>query len=378
MNLDLDRAAGRHGLRYAPDPSSQKACTLGGNFAENSGGPHCFLHGMTTRYVLSMDVVLPDGREVTLGSETGEWIGEDWRGVFVGSEGTLGITVQATVALIPQPEAIRTSLAAFASLSAACHAVSEMIAAGARPAALEVLDRLTIEAVESSVFRAGYPREASAVLLIEQEGSPHEIAADSETIERCCRAHEPLSFEVAETEADRTRLWRGRKGAFGAMGRIDTDLYVLDGVVPRQRLAEVIERVQEIGRRHQVRLSNVFHAGDGNLHPNLSFDGRDPDARQRVLDASREILEVCVEVGGTLSGEHGIGLEKKEFMPLVFDANDLATQRALRDAIDPNGLANPGKILPSGRGCVEGGFRGAAHRQRTERVLGEVHGEATP
>lgn len=369
VNLDLDRAAARHGLRFAPDPSSQKACTLGGNIAENSGGPHCFLHGMTTRHVLGLTVVLPSGELLRLGGPPGTAHDDDWRGLFVGSEGTFGITVEAVVSLIPRPEEVRTCLAAFSSLRAACEAVAQIIRAGLRPAALEILDRLTIRAVEASVYRAGYPQDAEAVLLIDQEGLCEEVAEEAVFIERTCHELGALSYEVAETEAERTRLWKGRKGAFGAMGRIDRDLYVLDGVVPRRHLAEVVERIQGIGERHGVVLSNVFHAGDGNLHPNISFDARDPAAKARVLAAGREILELCVAVGGTLSGEHGIGLEKRDFMPLVFDDDDLETQRALRNAVDPAGIANPSKVLPSGRGCVEAGFRNRTHAAHTQRVL---------
>ncbi|MGE3166259.1 MAG: FAD-binding oxidoreductase [Planctomycetota bacterium] len=369
VNLDLDRAAARHGLRFAPDPSSQKACTLGGNIAENSGGPHCFLHGMTTRHVLGLTVVLPNGEWLRVGGPPGTAIDDDWRGLFVGSEGTFGITVEAVVALIPRPEEVRTCLAAFTSLRAACDAVARVIRAGLRPAALEILDQLTIRAVEASVYRAGYPQEAEAVLLIDQEGIDAEVTEEAAIIEQTCRDLGALSYEVAASEAERARLWMGRKGAFGAMGRIDRDLYVLDGVVPRRHLAEVVERVQEIGARHRVTLSNVFHAGDGNLHPNISFDARNPEVTARVLAAGREILELCVAVGGTLSGEHGIGLEKREFMPLVFSDDDLGTQVAIRDAVDPGRLANPGKIFPSGRGCVEAGHRTRDHEAQARRVL---------
>lgn len=369
VNLDLDRAAARHGLRYAPDPSSQRACTLGGNIAENSGGPHCFRHGMTTRHVRALEVILPDGARVTLGDRSGAVLGPDERGLFVGSEGTLGICVEATVALVARPERVRTFLASFSSLAASCRAVSRIIAAGARPAALEILDRLTIGAVEASVFRAGYPRDAEAVLLVEGEGSPPEIVEETAVVRAACEAEGAIAFEEADDAEARLRLWRGRKGAFGAMGRIARDLYVLDGVVPRTRLAEVIEGIQDIGRRFRVRLSNVFHAGDGNLHPNISFDARDPDESARVRSAGEAILRLCVDAGGTLSGEHGIGMEKREFMGLVFNDEELATQERLRRAIDPTGLSNPGKVLPGGRGCTEAGHRGPAHAARTERLL---------
>ncbi|MFQ5653936.1 MAG: FAD-binding oxidoreductase [Planctomycetota bacterium] len=371
VNLDLDHAAARHGLRFAPDPSSEKACTVGGNIAENSGGPHCFLHGMTTRHILGVTMVLPSGELLELGGPPGSAAGNDWRGVFVGAEGTFGVTVRAVVALIPRPPEVRTWLAAFPSLAAACRAVTAIIAAGLRPAALEILDRLAIQAVEASVYHAGYPQDAQAVLLIEEEGWPEEIEAEAPVIGRAVEEQGALTFEEARDDEARERLWRGRKGAFGAMGRIDTDLYVLDGVVPRRRLAEAVERIAEIGRRRGVTLSNVFHAGDGNLHPNISFDGRDPAQRERVVAAGAEILRLCIELGGTLSGEHGIGVEKREFMPLIFDDDDLDTQRCLRRGVDPGGLANPGKILPEGRGCVESGWRGPGHAARVQRILEE-------
>lgn len=367
INLDLDRAAAVHGLRFAPDPSSQRACTVGGNIAENSGGPHCFLHGMTTRHILSVRTVLADGSVLELPRDGG---GIDWRGAFIGSEGTFGITVQATVRLIPRPQCVRTFLVSYNSLEASCDAVTNIIARGLRPAALEILDRLTIKAVEASVFRAGYPRDAEAVLLIELEGLPQELEEATQKVREACLSAASIDFEEADDEASRERLWRGRKGAFGAMGRIDSDLYVLDAVVPRTRLAEAISGIQAIGRKYKLVLSNVFHAGDGNLHPNISFDAADPEQRKRVLSAGDEILRLCVSLGGTLSGEHGIGIEKRDHMSLIFSAEQLETQSLLRKAVDPQGLANPGKILPSGRGCVEAGFRGAGHQRRTQQVLG--------
>ena len=323
---------------------------------------------------LGLTVILPDGELLEVGGPPGTAPGDDWRGLFIGSEGTFGITVRAVVSLIPRPQEVRTTLAAFETLEASCRAVSAIIRAGLRPAALEILDGLTIRAVEASVFRAGYPADAGAVLLIEQEGSPLEMDLEAPIIEAACRDQGILSFEEARTPEERERLWRGRKGAFGAMGRVDTDLYVLDGVVPRRRLAEAIEEIQAIGRRHGVKLCNVFHAGDGNLHPNLTFDSRDPDAVRRVTEAGAEILRLCVRLGGTLSGEHGIGMEKKEFLSLVFDDDDIETQKLVRGAIDPHQLANPGKLFPSGRGCVEAGFRHTGHAARVERIIGPAPG----
>ena len=368
VNLELDEAAAAHGLRYAPDPSSQRACTLGGNLAENAGGPHCFRYGMTTRHLVALTAILPDGSEVELGEGTG--FGPDERGLFVGSEGTLGIAVEMTVALIPRPEKVRTFLLSFASLPAACRAVARIIASGSRPAALEILDKLTIAAVEASVFRAGYPTDAEAVLLVEGEGSTAEIEEETRAVRAAGEAEGALAWEEADDEAARTRLWRGRKGAFGAMGRVARDLYVLDGVVPRRALAEVVEAIAEVGRRHSLVLSNVFHAGDGNLHPNISFDARDSEQCDRVLAAGEEILAICVEAGGTLSGEHGIGLEKREAMGRVFRPAELQTQIAVRRAINGDELANPGKIFPTGRGCVEAGHRGPGSAARIEGILG--------
>jgi len=367
INLDLDKAAAAHGLRFAPDPSSQRACTVGGNIAENSGGPHCFLHGMTTRHILAIRTVLTDGTVVDLERDGG---GIDWRGAFIGSEGTFAITTRATVRLVPRPPSVRTFLVSYSSLEASCEAVAAIIAAGLRPAALEILDKMTIGAVEASVFRAGYPEDAEAVLLIELEGLPDEVEEAAVAVREAAHLDETIGFEEALDEPSRERLWRGRKGAFGAMGRIATDLYVLDAVVPRTRMAQAISSIQQIGRKHNVVLSNVFHAGDGNLHPNISFDSNDAQQRQQVLAAGDEILKLCVSLGGTLSGEHGIGMEKRDHMPLIFSPEQLETQMLLREAVDPTGLANPGKILPTGRGCTEAGFRGAAHLERTEQILG--------
>ena len=382
INLDLDRAAAAHKLRFAPDPSSQRACTVGGNIAENSGGPHCFLHGMTTRHILEVRTVLTDGTVLDLQRDGG---GIDWRGAFIGSEGTFGVTVQAKVRLVPRPPCVRTFLVSYSSLEASCEAVTSIIARGLRPAALEILDRLTIGAVEASVFRAGYPEDAEAVLLIELEGLTGEVEEAAGAVRRAVVGEQTIGIEEALDEESRERLWRGRKGAFGAMGRIASDLYVLDAVVPRSKLSQAITGIQQIGRDHGVVLSNVFHAGDGNLHPNISFDANIPEERAQVLNAGDAILKLCVALGGTLSGEHGIGLEKRDHMSLIFSPQQLETQRLLRTAVDPLGLANPGKILPAGRGCTESGFRNSDQLKRTESILGlpeqkkrGVSGKETP
>lgn len=361
VNLQLTRAVAPHGFYYAPDPSSQMACTIGGNVAENAGGPHCLKHGMTTKHVLGLTVVLPDGRTAALGGPVPEAPGYDLVGLFVGSEGTLGIATEVTVRLAQQPETVRTFLAAYGRMADACATVSDIIARGLEPAALEILDRLTIRAVESSVYAAGYPLAADAVLLVELDGLGAEVDAASAHVQEICRAHGAIDLQEARDEESRRRLWKGRKGAFGAMGRIDTDLLVMDGVVPRRKLQWILERIYEVRDRYGVVLSNIFHAGDGNLHPNISYDGRDPDQVRRVLAAGEEILRHCIAAGGSLTGEHGIGVEKRNLMPLLFDAGDLEVMRRVRDAWNPLGLANPGKVLPDAKSCVEARGRNLLH-----------------
>ncbi|MCC6672281.1 MAG: FAD-binding protein [Planctomycetes bacterium] len=372
VNADLTRAVQHLGLHYAPDPSSQTVCTIGGNLAENSGGPHCFKYGMTTDHVLAAEVVLADGEVARLGSALGPHaMGElDLVGLFTGSEGTFGIATEITVRLSPDPEAVRTLLAAFASMEAACGAVSDIVAAGLVPAALEILDQATIRAVEASVYRAGYPQDAAAVLLVELDGPALAVDEDAQAVRAICARRAALSTEEAADPENRKRLWKGRKGAFGAMGRLSTDLYVLDGVVPRTRLVETLRAITGIGARHGVTLTNVFHAGDGNLHPNIAFDGRDPEQTAAVLAAGYEILELCVRMGGSISGEHGIGSEKLDHVPLMFTPDDLEVMRRARSAFDPEGLCNPGKVLPQRGSCAEP----ARWPKMVERVLGGGEG----
>jgi glycolate oxidase subunit GlcD len=353
VNAALSKAAAPFGLLYAPDPSSQLACTIGGNVAENSGGPHTLKYGATTHHVLALELVLPDGEVVRLGSPTGLAAGYDLVGAVVGSEGTLGVVTEATVRLVPIPEAVETLLGIFPDVVSACRAVGDVIRAGFVPAALEIVDRRTIEAVEASVYAAGLPRDAGAVLLVELDGPAVALPAQVERIAALARARGAARVEIARDAAERERFWRARKGAFGAMGRLAPDLYVHDAVVPRARLPEVLERVCAICDERGLRLSNVFHAGDGNLHPNISFDRRDADELARVLDAGARILEACVAAGGVISGEHGIGTEKREFMPLVFGAEDLDAMRRLRESFDPDRVSNPGKIFPTTRFCME-------------------------
>jgi len=352
VNLDLSRAVAPHGLFYAPDPSSQMACTLGGNVAENSGGPHTLKYGTTSDHVLALELVLPSAEVVRLGSVVGA-PGYDLVGAVVGSEGTLGVVTEATVQLEPLPEAVDTLLAIFDDVVSACRAVGEVIRSGLVPAALEILDRRTIEAVEASVYAAGLPRDAGAVLLVELDGPAAALARQRERIVEIARAAGASRVDVARDAEERRRFWAARKGAFGAMGRLAPDLYVHDAVVPRAKLPEVIARVCEIGDRHGLTLSNVFHAGDGNLHPNISFDRRDPDELERVLAAGEEILRTCVAAGGVITGEHGVGTEKRDFMSLLFAEADLDAMKRLRRAFDPDRRSNPGKIFPSTRFCVE-------------------------
>ncbi len=348
INASLSRAAQPFGLMYAPDPSSQSACTIGGNVAENAGGPHCLKYGTTTNHILALEVVLASGELVSLGSASGEPWGPDLVGLFVGSEGMFGIATGIAVRLVPQPAAIRTLLADFTSIRSAASAVSAIIAAGVVPAAMEMIDQNTVILVESSIYAAGYPTDAAAVLLVETDGRPAGTAAEARAVEEICRGAGARDVRVATTPRERERLWQGRKKAFGAMGRASADLVVQDAVVPRTALPEVLDAIAAIAARYSVRVSNVFHAGDGNLHPNISFDARDPDELARVEAASGEIMRACVDAGGSITGEHGVGVDKMRYMPLIFSPDDLGAMSAVRRAFDPSGRANPGKVIPSG------------------------------
>lgn len=357
VNVDLSRACASHGLLYAPDPSSQMACTIGGNVAENSGGPHCFKYGSTTRHVLGLVIVGHDGELLDLAGPALEPAGYDLVGLFVGSEGTFGLATEITVGLVPAPEQLETLLGIFPTLDAACESVSAIIAEKLEPSALEILDQLTIQAVEDSVFAAGYPRDAGAVLLIDVEGHAREVEQTSRAIRACLERSGALETRRATTAAERRQLWAGRKGAFGAMGRIAPDLYVADVVAPRTKLSEIVVRTAQICQRYGLKLANVFHAGDGNLHPNICYDRRDPDEVRRVIQAGDEIMRACIAAGGSLSGEHGIGIEKREAMEHLFGQADFAAMCRVRDVWDPDRRMNPGKILPT-RACLE--TRGAS------------------
>jgi glycolate oxidase len=345
VNQDLQLAAGARGLFYAPDPSSQKACTIGGNAAENSGGPHCLYYGVTTNHVIGMEVVLADGSVAWLGGDAPDRLGLDLLGVMVGSEGTLGTITSIKVRLLPLPESIVTLMAAFPTVETASHAVSAVIGHGIVPAALEMMDQVTIGAVEAH-YKAGYPTDAGAVLLVEFDGVTESCQELSETVERILRENEATNLRLAEDPEERELLWAGRKGAIGALGRIKPNYYLHDGVVPRTRLPEILNRVGEIGRHYRLPVANVFHAGDGNLHPNILFDLRDHGIMDQVEGAGEEMLWAVIELGGTLSGEHGIGIEKNAFMPWIYGPDDLDAMLRVKHTFDPAGMLNPGKIFP--------------------------------
>ena len=347
INLHLDTRVRKDNLRYAPDPSSQKACSLGGNIAENSGGPHCLAYGTTTNHVLGMEVVLEDGSIVNLGSLARETIGYDLRGVFTGSEGTFGIATKIAVRLLPVPEAVRTFLGIFPNVESACTAVSAIIEHGIVPAALEMIDALTIQAVQN-VSDAGYPDDAGAVLLIELEGLNDEIIEIGHEVEAALWDTGATQVRTAEAAEERQKLWAGRNGALGALGSVAPNYYLDDGVVPRTQLARVLGEVTKISNKYDIPIANVFHAGDGNLHPCLLFDERQAGMLERVMEAGTAVLQVCVDAGGTLTGEHGVGLEKKEQMPLVYSDEDMAAMVMVREAFAPNNTLNPGKIFPDG------------------------------
>jgi glycolate oxidase subunit GlcD len=347
INARLTEATRPHGLYYAPDPSSQSTCTLGGNIAENSGGPHCLKYGVTTRYVTGLTVVLAGGRVLELGGAGRSGDGSlDLVGLFVGSEGCFGIATEIEVRLLPVAEGVRTLLGIFETMEAAGHAVTAIISSGLVPAAVEIVDQATIRAVEASVYAGGYPTDAGAALVIEFDGTEEGLDAEADQAEACCKEAGAREVRRASDPATRAALWNGRKKAFGAMGRIAPDLLVQDATVPRTRLPEVLAKITEIGRRYRLNVANVFHAGDGNLHPNILFDRNDADELERVERASKEIMTLCVDVGGTITGEHGVGVDKRGYMRLVHGPDELAAMAAVKAVFDPGGLFNPGKVLP--------------------------------
>jgi glycolate oxidase len=378
VNVDLSAAAAAYDLHFAPDPSSQKSSTIGGNAAENAGGPHCLKYGVTTNHIIAATVVLSDGSVVELGGAAASAPGYDLLGAFVGSEGTLGIATELTVRLTPNPEDVRTFLAIYyddpvpgaagasgQGLDAASDSVSAIIAAGILPAALEMFEGVGIRIAEESVH-AGYPTDARAVLLIEIDGMREELDAQAERIAAICRSHGAHELREARDEAQRQKLWAGRKGLLAACGRIRPHYHIQDGVVPRSRLTEVLRFTEEVAHRNGLIIVNVFHAGDGNLHPLLLFDVREPGVRERAIAASEEILRACVAAGGTISGEHGIGLEKRDYMRWIFSEDDIAAMLELRCAFDPLDTMNPCKQLPSGASCGDIKYAKGAARAMAE------------
>jgi glycolate oxidase len=361
INLDVTAAAKPHGYYYAPDPSSQQICSIGGNVAENSGGAHCLKYGFTTNHVLSVQMVTPDGELTRLGTTAPDAPGYDLLGAVVGSEGTLGIVTEATVRLTRAPEAVVTMLAGFRGTDDAGTAVSAIIGAGVVPAAIEMMDALSIEAAEKAVH-CGYPAGAGAVLVVELDGPAAEVETQAREVREHCEQAGAFEIREAVDDAQRALIWKGRKSAFAAVGRISPDYIVQDGVIPRTTLPEVLRRIDELAREHGIRVANVFHAGDGNLHPLVLFDGSEQGAAERAEEVSGQILRLCMEHGGSITGEHGVGADKAQYMPAMFSADDLDTMQLVRCAFDPRHLSNPGKVFPTPRLCGERpGRRSGAH-----------------
>lgn len=354
INMWLTNRIKSEGWHYAPDPSSQGACTIGGNVATNSGGPHTLKYGVTVNHVMGVEIVMPDGAVQTLGGPVEDGPGLDLTGVVVGSEGTFGVVTKAWVRLVRNPESVRTLLGVFESVDDATAAISAIIGAGIVPAALEMLDSLILKAVEEA-FSFGFPLDAGAVLIMEVDGLDAGLDEEAARIERLAKANRAREVRRANTEAERLLLWKCRKQAFGAVGRLAPSYCTQDGVVPRTALPEMLRSITAIGERHKLRIANVFHAGDGNLHPILLFDERDPDQLRRVMEASHEILDECLRLGGSVTGEHGIGVEKIDFMSKLFSPDDLAAMRRVRQAFNPDGLCSPDKMLPTAGACAEAG-----------------------
>jgi len=352
INQDLSTFLEPYGLHFAPDPSSQRACTIGGNVATNAGGPHCLADGTTIAHIRAVELVTADGEIVVVGGEAPDPPGLDLRSVVVGSEGTLGIVTRVLVRLVQNPPDVATLLIGFPSVESASRTVSDVISSGLIPAALEMMDKRMVEAVENFVH-AGYPLEAEAVLLAEVTGTPSTVASDTERIATIASDNGAIDVRVATDDAERELLWKGRKSAFGAVAQAAPNYYLHDTVVPRTRLVEVMNQIYEIGDRYGLTMLNVFHAGDGNLHPLIAFDAKEPGMLDLVHAAAREMVEASIEVGGSLSGEHGVGIEKRDLMPLVFSEIDLDAQARIKEAFDPECLMNPEKVLPSGSRCFD-------------------------
>jgi len=352
VNADLTRAVEADGFYFAPDPSSQKSSTIGGNVSENAGGPHTLAYGVTTNHVTALALVLPDGEVAHVGTKQGDASPYDLTALFVGSEGTLALVTEVTVTLSRKPEAIQTLLAIFDSIDDASETVAEITARGITPAACEMMDGWTLRAVEEYIH-AGFPTDSAAVLLLEVEGLNETVTGQTAAIDEICRIHDAREVRVAQDAKQRELLWKGRKNSFGALGRIAPGNYVLDGVIPRSKLPQTLRHIQQLGEKYGCFIGNIFHAGDGNLHPIVLFDPRDAAQLQRAMEVSAEIIRYCVEIGGSLTGEHGIGMEKSELMPLLFSDADFALMRRVHDALNPTCSLNPGKIFPLGKGCGE-------------------------
>jgi glycolate oxidase len=352
INLDVTKAVAAQGFFYAPDPSSQAACSMGGNVANNSGGPHTLAYGVTTNHVLGVEVVMSDGAIMWLGATVPDSPGYDLCGAFVGSEGTLGIVTKIAVRLMRSRETVSTLLAVFDEMDRATETVVDITSAGIIPAALEMMDRLTIQAVEKTAPGL-YPKDAEAVLLVEVEGVQEHAERSLRIVRELCARNGARQTRIAKDESERQLLWKGRKEAFGAMGALAPNYYVQDGVVPRSQLPRIMRAVAEIGERYGLRIANVFHAGDGNLHPNILFDLRHQGELERVVEAGAAILKACVDAGGSITGEHGIGLEKRAYIGLLFNEQDLEAMARLRQAFDPETRLNPAKLFPSPAGCGE-------------------------
>ena len=350
-NLEITRQVASHGFYYAPDPSSQQVCSIGGNVAENSGGAHCLKYGFTVHHVLGLEAVLPNGDLVRLDSAIADAPGPDLIGVLIGSEGTLAVVTKVIVRILRRPESVQTLLGAYDSISAAGLAVSEIIAAGIIPAAVEIMDSLSIVAVEAAVHPNFPP--ADSILIVELDGPVAEVREQFAEVEAICRRAGATTVEVAQDEAHRARIWKGRKGAFASMGRVTPNYYVQDGVVPRTKLPEVLDRIRQLEARCGLRIGNVFHAGDGNLHPLICYDEKIPGQSALAAEVGAEILSYCVEAGGSITGEHGVGADKAEYMPRMFSADDIDVMQLVRRAFDPMGICNPGKVFPAPRLCGE-------------------------
>ncbi len=352
VNLDISSAVQPFGYYFAPDPSSQRACTIGGNVAENAGGPHTLAYGVTTNHVLGLEAVLPDGSVIEAGGKELDLPGYDLTGLLTGSEGTMALVTKITVRLLRQPEAVKTMLAVYGTADEAGATVGALTGRGITPAALEMLDGPMLRMVEAATH-AGYPLDAAAVLLIEVEGLTEAVEEQATQIAEVCRACGAREVRVAQSDAERNLLWKGRKNAFGAIGRVSPTYYVQDGVVPRTKIAQTLRAIEEIGKRHGIAVSNVFHAGDGNMHPILPFNPRKEGELERAQLAGEEILRYCVSVGGSITGEHGVGMEKMELMRELFSEDSLEMIRRFKSLFDPTCSLNPGKVLPTGKGCLE-------------------------